>query len=397
MTESLPPPDDQSQADSQLPQKKRRRFLPVFNFILILCLTGVAGYGWWQLQSEAPISQELEELSSAVSESNLQYKALAAELTKLRETQDTDLDHVLEEFVGTKFEITEENTRRLSRIENHVQDLRSQVQAIAQTNSTRSRQTDITATYDDLLYLANLVNRQLHHWMDSASAIESLEELDRTISAVADNSLAEVQQSVWNVLQQVRNTEDLSGSELLRRIDNLYEELHSLPFRQSVAQFANVQANTDRSETPSEETSFWERMANNSLSLVRVRTDASLNTRPQMTEEHFQSAYLRMEQRLAQISQAVLRRDQNLYQSSIDSLLDLGVRSLEQGDPAVVSFNDELKTMRARDVSPVFPAMDEVRKVLIAFVEAKTLAKIENVSSVQSTKSPITDTVTPRE
>ena len=397
MTESLPSPDDLSQVDNQPPQRKRRRFLPVFNFVLILSLAGVTGYGWWQLQSDAPSSQELEELSSAVSESNLQYKVLATELTKLRETQSDDLNHDLEELVGTKFEITEENSQRLSRIENHFQDLRSQVQTIAQTSSTLSRQTDITSNYDDLLYLANLANRQLHHWMDSASAIESLEELDRTISTVADDSLAEVQQSVRNVLQQVRNTEDLSGSELLRRIDDLYEELHSLPFRQSVAQFATVQVNSDRSETPIEETSFWERLANNSLSLVRVRTDASINTRPQLTEEHFQSAYLRMEQRLAQIPQAVLRRDQNLYQSSIDSLLDIGDKSLEQGDPAVVSFIDELKTMRTQDVDPVFPAMDEVRKGLTAFVEVKTRASFENVSSIQDTESPTTDTVLPRD
>lgn len=300
-----------SEADVKLaapPPKPKGRVLATFAFLFSLAAIGAAGYLYYLLVYLQPL-QDVEAQNSSL---RLRYVELEAkvedQITALQQASATALE-----------EVSRETEERLAGNEDAV--LKSLNNALVAAPPSQREWKLAEAEY-----LLRIANHRVLMEQDSVGALSLLQAVDQIIAELDDYSLYQIRARLADEIIALRQVprHDLQGIYL--RIEALKSQVDDLPLPKP--------AFLQQSEQEDAERPVWQTLLDELKKFIRVRSLASEEAlKPLLSpeEEHYLELNLRLT--LEQTQLAVLKRHQEVYLQSLQTVRRWFVDHTDAQDP----------------------------------------------------------------
>lgn len=351
----IPSEDDQKQDESlsvndlnEVPKKRKRGF---FGYFMLLLIAGIAGGGWYWLQSfranlpsmpkldrvETPIVQEERKpaISNPPPPSGSEMASIHAEIASLQTrlaTDDAKIERLLSQQ-GGQFDERLEATR--SEVLTEIQSIRHQL------NNTRG---DILIA--DAEYLLSIANQKLHLVGDVKSVLAAMQAADDRLRESGDPTVYKVRTVLAEEMAQLRNLSAPDFVGIASKLLYLEKLAEGLPLVLPSAETVKTHEKEKNAEKPAaqpQEGDAVDAALRELKGLVTVR-HAEQSVEVILAPE--QAAALRqvLVMRLETTRAALLRNDEKLFKDSLDAVKDWIVlhfdRSSEQAKTALVEIDD---------------------------------------------------------
>ena len=341
--------------------RERRRILPFFNFLLILALGCGAGILWWLFEPQIVWNQDLADIEGDIHE-------LAGQVDDLSNRQinlPTELIDGVSRDLTTLIELNATSIREqqqyIEELEARLESSAAKVENALSLSSKPEKDVLERSHSDHLIFLLRLARNQLHLWNDPKSALRSLEEVD---SVLADSNHAAFDSTRSEVLAHIQRLKELAAMDttgVLLRLNVLADSVGGISFN-SAMPLVETERTQSESKLPSEEgteeSSIWRSLLDGAIGLVKVTTHEQLDVQPLLSSEEQRLVRLRINLNLEKASQAVLRSNQLLYDSSLDTVIGMVNLHLRTEDPSVNTFLTEIVDLRAIRVEVDLPDLD---------------------------------------
>lgn len=342
--------------------RERRRILPVFNFLLILALGSGAGLVWWfylepQMvwkQDVADVQADIRELSNKVEDLSNRQVNLPSEL----------IDGISKDLVTR----TERNADTIRAQQVHIEDLSMRLEDLAASaenvlsvSTSHEKELLDRSTNDHLMFLLQLARNQLNLWNDPKSALRSLEKVDSVLAESNHLVFESTRSEVLSHIQRLKEIGATDSTGVLLRLNVLADKVGGISFNdaKSLAKTETTHKESELlSEEVEEESSIWRTVMDGALGLVKVTSHEQLDVQPLLTPEEQRLIRLRLGLSLERASQAVLRSNQSLYESSLDTVVELIHSHLKKDDMTVSAFLAEIEELRAIRIEVKLPDLD---------------------------------------
>ena len=342
--------------------RERRKILPFFNFLLILVLGSGAGILWWWVEPQIVWNDDLTDIQVDIRTLRDQVDDLSNRQIRLP----TELIDGVTEDLTTLIEL---NANSIREQQQHIDELEARLESSAARvenalNLSSNPENDVLerSHSDHLIFLLRLARNQLHLWNDPKSALRSLEEVDSVLeesnNAVFDSTRSEVLAHI----QRLRELAAIDITGALLRLNVLADRVGGIAFNATVPSIETAITQSESelaSEEGSEESSIWRSLINRAIGLVKVTTHEQLDVQPLLNSEEQRLVQLRMILNLEKASQAVLRSNQSLYDTSLDTVIGMVNRHLKTEDSSVTTFLTEIVELRAIQVEVDLPDLDQ--------------------------------------
>jgi uncharacterized protein HemX/uroporphyrinogen-III synthase len=351
----MPSEDDQTQDESmsvkdlnEVPKKRKRGF---FGYFMLLLIAGIAGGGWYWLQSfranlpsipkldrvETPIVQEERKpaISNPPPPNGSEMASIHAEIASLQTrlaTDDAKIERLLSQQ-GGQFDERLEATR--SEVLTEIQSIRHQL------NNTRG---DILIA--DAEYLLSIANQKLHLVGDVKSVLAAMQAADDRLRESGDPTVYKVRTVLAEEMAQLRNLSAPDFVGIASKLLYLEKLAEGLPLVLPSAETVKTHEKEKNAEKPAaqpQEGDAVDAALRELKGLVTVR-HAEQSVEVILAPE--QAAALRqvLVMRLETTRAALLRNDEKLFKDSLDAVKDWIARhfdrSSEQAKIALVEIDD---------------------------------------------------------
>ena len=343
--------------------RERRRILPFFNFLLILALGGGAVIFWyWFLEPQLVSKQDVADVQADTRELGNQVESLSNRQVNLPQDLLDGVSQDLTTLIDSNADSLREQQQQIDELEALFDVLAASLENALSKSSNPEQDAIKKSQNDHLTFLLRLARNQLNLWNDPISALRSLEEVDSVLAesnnVVFDSTRAEVLIHIQR-LKELAST-DTTG--VLLRLNILADGVVGIPFNDARLLTETERTRTE-SELPSEEgaeeRSIWRSLMDGAMGLVKVKSHEQLEIQPLLSPEEQRLVRLRLSLNLEKASQAVLKSNQLLYDSSLDTVIGIVNRQFKTEDAAVATFLEEIVELRAIRVEMDFPDLDQ--------------------------------------
>ncbi len=312
------------------------RAMAVLALLIALAASGLAGYLFW-LSWTGDAEARVEALVST------EISAVRGEASRREEAMRLALGAVTEELQRVREALAEQQAA--------LADTRS---ALAEAKAARPvdgppspRQWKLA----EVEYLLSVANHRLHLQRDATGAVALLERADELLADLDDFVFHDVRALLTAERLALRTFEDVDTQGLFLRLEATKGLLDRLPLRlpEYVAEDSADQAAADAEE------SMIDSLLSRLGSLVRFRRHEGETIRPLLPPD--QAEYLEQHLILAleRAQLALLRRDQRIYASSLQSARQWLHRFVDPERAAVVEATRELDALIAVDLGAELP------------------------------------------
>lgn len=366
--------------------RERRRVLPFFNFLLIVGLGCGGAYAGWLLQKDMVVDADLRDLTNRVT-------ALQNELGELSAQQVVGESEWMTDLTSEFGELTEINTNSIERQREELQEFAIKIKELetyvareveSSSNSKIVRIAD--ANNDRVTFLLRLARNQLNIWNDPKSALRTLNEVDNLLveldNAVFDNTRSEILAHIQRVSELA--SADTTG--VLLKLNMLTDKVEEIPFKDARSLTDVPPQETDTStESASEGSSIWQSLVDSAVGLVKVTSHEQLEVKPLLLPEEQRLIRLRLVLNLEKAAQAVLKSSQSLYDSSLDTVINLTSTYSKTSDAVVVAFVTQLVELKEVRVAEDLPNLDRTIQRFRLAVQRDSMTP-ETKPEIQSTE-----------
>lgn len=342
--------------------RERRRLLPFFNFLLILALGCGAGILWWLFEPQIVWNQDLADIEGDIHELAGQVDDLSNRQISLPTALLDGVSKDLTSLIELNATSIREQQQYIDELEARLESSAARVENALSLSSNPEKGVLESARNDHLIFLLRLARNQLHLWNDPKSALRSLEEVD---SVLADSNNAVFDSTRSEVLTHIQGLKEHAAMDItgvLLRLNVLADRVGGIAFNVTMPHFETEKTQSEselQSEEGTEESSIWRSLMDGALGLVKVTTHKQLDVQPLLSSEEQRLVRLRISLNLEKASQAIMRSDQSLYDSSLDTVIGMVKLHLRTEDPTVTTFLTEIVELRAIRVEVDLPDLDQ--------------------------------------
>ena len=342
--------------------RERRRLLPFFNFLLILALGCGAGILWWVFEPQIVWNQDLADIEGDIHELAGQVDDLSNRQISLPTALLDGVSKDLTTLIELNATSIREQQQYIDELEAKLKSSAARVENALSLSSNPEKGVLESARNDHLIFLLRLARNQLHLWNDPKSALRSLEEVD---SVLADSNNAVFDSTRSEVLTHIQGLKEHAAMDItgvLLRLNVLADRVGGIAFNVTMPHFESEKTRSEselQSEEGTEESSIWRSLMDGALGLVKVTTHKQLDVQPLLSSEEQRLVRLRISLNLEKASQAIMRSDQSLYDSSLDTVIGMVKLHLRTEDPTVTTFLTEIVELRAIRVEVDLPDLDQ--------------------------------------
>ena len=372
-----PSEDEQTQPSSvtvndldEVPKKRKRGF---FGYFMLLLIAGIAGGGWYWLQSfranlpsipkldrvETQAVQQ-EERKPATSSNSLpasgsEMASVHAEIASLQTrlaTDDAKIERLLSQQ-GGQFDDRLEATR--SEVLTEIQSIRHQL------NNTRG---DILIA--DAEYLLSIANQKLHLVGDVKSVLAAMQAADERLRESGDPAVYKVRTVLAEEMAQLRNLSAPDFVGIASKLIYLEKLADGLPLVLPSAETVKSHEKEKNAEKPAvqpQEGDAVDAALRELKGLVTVR-HAEQSVEVILAPE--QAAALRqvLVMRLETTRAALLRNDEKLFKDSLDAVKDWIVRHFDRSSEQAKIALAEIDDLTAHSLGITYPDISQSMTLL---------------------------------
>ena len=360
-TDSVAEPSSEKTEDK--PAKTGRRFpwFGLFNFLLIMCLTGAAAY-YWQLQQKT----EAEKQSA--------FDALKQQIsTKAESSQIQSNLRPLESGLA-------EITSRIEQLQKHQKDLQDSSEKLYELFGRDENGWQLA----EVEYLMRIAQHKLILENDFEGAAITLQAASDRIATTGDMGLLPVRVKISDEIAELktRRRADLVGMTL--KLSQLGQQIRALTpgFQPQIDTGANT--GTDTLAVQGEDLSVEERVRTFLSSLVSVKRETDMA--PTQTEALIINVGEKLEDNLKLTRWAVLERDAFQYQRLMKENIELFKQFYNLDDAANHDFYSQLQALQKAEIKPEKPdingSLDMLRKIISKRDDAEQETSSEEADNV---------------
>ncbi len=343
------------------PTKTGRGFpwFGLFNFLLILCLTGAAAY-YWQLQqkTEAEKQSAFDQLKRQVSS-----KAESSQIQSNLRPLESGLAEI---------------TSRIEQLQKHQKDLQASSEKLYELFGRDENSWQLA----EVEYLMRIAQHKLILENDFEGAAITLQAASDRIATTGDMGLLPVRVKISDEIAELktRRRADLVGMTL--KLSQLGQQVRRLKpgFQAQI----DTAADTDSLAVPSEDLSVEERVRTFLSSLVSVKRDTGMA--PTKTEALIINVDEKLEDNLKLTRWAVLERDAFQYQRLMKENIALFKQFYNLDDAANHDFYSQLQALQKAEIKPEKPdingSLDMLRKIISKRDDAEQETSSEDADNV---------------
>ena len=343
--------------------RRRRRILPVFNFLLILALVGGAGYFWfWFLEPQLVSNQDMADVQTDISELDNQLEELRNRQVNLPAELIEGVSKDLTTLIDSNANSIREQQKHIDELEARLEILAASIENAPSKSSNPEQDAIERSKNDELRFLLRLARNQLNLWNDPGSALHSLEAVDGALAESNNVVFDSIRAEILSHIQQLKELAATDTTGVLLRLNVLAERVGGIPFNDARSLTATAITQTE-SELPSEEgteePSIWRSLMDGAIGLVKITSHEQLEVQQLLNPEEQRVVRLRVSLNLEKASQAVLKSNQLLYDSSLDTVIGIVNRQFKIEDAAAATFLEEIEELRAIRVEVDLPDLDQ--------------------------------------
>jgi len=342
---NLPAVKDQS------PEHKKPKLLPlwILTIIALLLVISLACWNAWQWHQRQSLGQTIDQLRETTAEVKIQQNQMSNGATR------------------------------------SIQALQQEVSNLQKNLSEQQRQVDYTAQAlldaghrnrtDWLLaeaeYLLRIGNQRLQIEKDISGSLAALQSADEVLAESDDVGAFAVRAKLANEIMSLKSLTKVDQTGLFLKIQAAIESLAAI---EQDAMITRMKAEDAADAEQKANTSLWRKVWNQIKSAVSSavairRLDEPVS--PLLSPD--QTAYLRLNVQLMleQAGLAVLRRNQELYDTSLAQAADAVGRWYDQDDAKVDALADTIAELRERDIAPELPDISQSLDLLKARLDGR--------------------------
>ena len=343
--------------------RERRRILPVFNFLLILALVGGAGTFWfWFLEPQLVSNQDMADVQADLSELDNQLEELSNRQVNLSTELIEGVSKDLTTLIDSNANSIREQQKHIDELEARLEILAASIENAPSKSANPEQDAIERSKNDELTFLLRLARNQLNLWNDPASALHSLEEVDGALAESNNVVFDSIRAEILSHIQRLKELAATDTTGVLLRLNVLAERVSGIPFNDARSLTATEITQTE-SELPSEEgteePSIWRSLMDGAIGLVKITSHEQFEVQQLLSPEEQRVVRLRVSLNLEKASQAVLKSNQLLYDSSLDTVIGIVNRQFKIEEAAVATFLEEIEKLRAIRVEVDFPDLDQ--------------------------------------
>ena len=341
--------------------RKRRRVLPVFNFLLILALGGGVLFLWLQVWPQMVLKQDLIEVQTAIEDLENLVDGLSDRQIELPVELMEDISKDLATQSEKNAQAIEAQQELVEELSVHLEGLAVDIENALSLSASSEKDRIARSNNEHLMFMLRLARNQLNLWKDPKSALRSLEQVD-SLLAESDTLVYEAtREEVLAHIQRLKEIVAMDTTGVLLRLNVLVENVDEISFNVAMT-LVEEEATELEADLPSaestEESTIWRTLVDGAVGLVKVTSHEQLEVQPLLTAEEQRLVRLRLSLNLERASHAVLRSDQALYTSSLETAVELINRYLKLEDPTVATFLTEIEALRNFRVEVDLPDLD---------------------------------------
>lgn len=326
-------------------------------FIIAVGALGLSGYVYWLLEQQSKSNLALgTELRGLVEENDVD--TAVADLQKqlqVQQAQNKELE--------TKLTASKAETRKMiTQLSQSVVDARSSI-------ATEIVPKDYLLS--ELEHLLILANNNLRIDSDVKTAISALKAVDDRLMQADGNDLLILREHVINDLSTLQSINDVDTKGLSLYLANMAANTESLPI-------VNVFSEAEKTEQAIEERGtdfesigdFASTLWADIKSMVLVTPDVNQSEAVMLRgESYFLKHNLRLELLTARV--AVLKKDTDNFQASIEQSISWLNKYFDNADAAVATMQAELEGMQGIELSPELPDISSSLENLRAIIRER--------------------------
>jgi uroporphyrin-3 C-methyltransferase len=323
-----------------------------------------AAYGYWYLQQQnQQLNQELAAIKSSITSNNQQLSQSVNDASK---------------------DLTAQTSEMVSRVEVTQTQQQQSIEALqsAVTDVKGRRPNDWLLAEAD--YLVNLASSKLHLEHDVVTATHLMESADQRIAALNDPSLTELRQHINDDLTELRSTPVYDKDGLVLKLISLQKTIDALPLANAVVPEAEEVAIKEVSSDITD----WQ---DNLMSSLKAFSDQFITYRvrdgsavPLLSpQQHF---YLRenAKAKLETAIRGVYQEQDELYRTSIDTVLEWSAVYFAQDDAKVQSFQKQVKALLDQDISIEYPSKLSTQPILEEIIRVRLRKEVTTLGSKEA-------------
>lgn len=349
--------DDDAQIVMSESRSMASRLFFVLLFIIAVGALGLSGYVYWLLEEHSKSATALgTELRGLVEEND--SDTAIADLQKQLQVQSA----LSKEFETQLTESKAETRKMLTQLSQSVADTKKNI-------STEIVPKDYLLS--ELEHLLILANNNVRIDGDVKTAISALKAVDNRLMQAEGNDLLILREHVINDLSSLQSINDVDTKGLSLYLANMAANTEALPV-------VNIFSEADKTEQAIEErgtdfesiSEFASALWIDIKSMVLVTPDVNQSEAVMLRgESYFLKHNLRLELLTARI--AVLKKDTDNFQASIEQSMKWLNKYFDSADAAVKTMQTELEGMQNIDLSPELPDISSSLENLRAIVRER--------------------------
>ena len=323
-TEVEAPPSDASDSATKV-EKPRGRFLGLLGFLFGVAGLGFAGYLYYLLVYADPqgaVDARLLSVESSVSSG-------ARELEEIDRRQREALDR----FAETQRQEREASAEQLLEAVNQVA-----------TQAPPSRREWKVA---EVAYLLRIANHRLLMERDVDGALALLKGADAILVELDDFSLFQVRARLSDEIVSLENVESNDVQGLFLRLEAVKTELGR--HRLKLPKFEAPETST------ADEEGFWSALVSQLGGYLRFRRFEGESVKPLLAPDEAVYLELNLRMMLERAQLAALRREQSVFEQSLQTAADWIASYLEDEDPGIQRVIEELDAMSTVELDQSLP------------------------------------------
>ncbi len=355
------PAESATEKTENKPVKPARGFpwFGLFNFLLIICLSGAVAY-YWQLQQKT----EAEKQSA--------FDALKKQIaTKAESGQIKSNLRPLESGLA-------EITGRIEQLQKHQKDLQASSEKLYQLFGRDKNGWQLA----EVEYLMRIAQHKLILENDFEGAAVTLQAASDRIATTGDMGLLPVRVKISDEIAELktRRRADLVGMTL--KLSQLGQQIRRL--RPGFQPQINSAAETDSQAMQPEDLNVEEQVRTFLSSLISVKRDS--DSAPTQTEALIINVGEKLEDNLKLTRWAVLERDAFQYQRLMEENVELFKQFYNLDDAANHDFYSQLQALQKAEIKPEKPdingSLDMLRKIISKRDETERETSSEGADNV---------------
>ncbi|MFT4938129.1 MAG: uroporphyrin-3 C-methyltransferase [Paraglaciecola sp.] len=325
--------------------------ITLINLIFLLLLIAAAYWGWqqWQAQQQVQLHDQQQQKQ--------QQQLLQQEQASFFSSQ----QKIIEQSVAASQFAKDDLERQDKALQSNIESLQEQIEITAQqadankrtmSELTGKRPSDWLIAEAD--YLVRMAGRKLWLEHDEKTAIFMLQSADSRLQDLDDPSLLPIRQQLAVDIQTVQQINSVSYSSIALSISGLIPQVDSL----TLAFFKRPEYDEPVGEI-SQSVDDWRANLSNSIKKAMKNffsyKKISVEVKPFMSEQQqwLSKEQLKFTLMTAQI--AILKEDAALFQTSLQSALNILAEHFDTQNEAVSQFSNSLAGLLNADVQRVYP------------------------------------------